>query len=142
MLEKKRCPFCNSDDIHDRVVTAYYGDTARGVAVICFNCWARGPLVLFQKYGRTSKSTAAKQEAVEKWNGIAEKSWTFHVIDTKTGAEADTYNIALNEDWAKRLVYCDIDGWAVTEDGSLLLLDDCCNCVYADTERFKVVWDA
>lgn len=33
---------------------------------------------------------------------------TFTVIDTKTGKEAYTYNIALHEDWAKNLCYC---GW-------------------------------
>lgn len=35
---------------------------------------------------------------------------TFTVIDTKTGKEADEYNIALHEDWAKHLCYCDMEG--------------------------------
>ena len=67
---------------------------------------------------------------------------TFSVIDTKTGKEADTYHIALREKWAKGLVYCDIDGWYIGEDGTLVLLDDCGNARWADRERFKVVWDA
>ena len=67
---------------------------------------------------------------------------TFTVIDTKTGKEADTYNIALHEEWAKHLCYCDMDGWALQDDGSLLLLDECGRYAYADRERFKVVWDA
>lgn len=67
---------------------------------------------------------------------------TFTVIDTKTGKEADEYEIALHEDWAKDLCYCDMDGWAITDDGTLLLLDECGRCAYADRERFKVVWDA
>ena len=67
---------------------------------------------------------------------------TFTVIDTKTGKEADTYNIALHEDWAKNLCYCDMEGWAIENDGTLLLVDECGQFEYADRERFKVVWDA
>ena len=65
----------------------------------------------------------------------------FTVIDTTTGQEADTYDIALHEDWAKHLVYCDINGWAITDDGDLILIDDCGRFAYADRERFKVIWD-
>ena len=67
---------------------------------------------------------------------------TFTVIDTKTGEEADEYEIALHEDWAKHLCYCDMEGWAIENDGTLLLVDECGRCAYADRERFKVVWDA
>ena len=67
---------------------------------------------------------------------------TFIVIDNKTGKEADPYEIALHEDWAKGLCYCDMDGWAIEEDGTLLLVDECGRFEYADRERFKVVWDA
>lgn len=67
---------------------------------------------------------------------------TFTVIDAKTGKEADTYNIALHEDWAKHLCYCDMEGWAIEDDGTLLLVDECGRFEYADRERFKVKWDA
>lgn len=70
------------------------------------------------------------------------KDGSFIVIDSQTGKEADTYNIALHEDWAEHLCYCDMDGWAIQDDGSLLLLDECGRYAYADRERFKVVWDA
>ena len=66
---------------------------------------------------------------------------SFVVIDTKTGKEADQYDIALHEEWARHLCYCDMDGWAIQDDGSLLLLDECGRFAYADRERFKVVWD-
>lgn len=66
---------------------------------------------------------------------------SFIVIDTTTGQEADTKNIVLHEDWAKSLVSCDIDGWAITDDGGLVLTDAWGDFVYADTERFKVKWD-
>ena len=65
----------------------------------------------------------------------------FTVIDNKTGKEADTYNIALHEDWAKNLCYCDMEGWAITDDGTLLLIDECGRFAYADRERFKVKWE-
>ena len=66
---------------------------------------------------------------------------TFTVIDTRTGKEADEYNIALHEEWAKDLCYCDMEGWAIMDDGTLLLVDECGRFEYADRERFKVVWD-
>lgn len=82
------------------------------------------------------------ERAVELLKRDAEGIRSFRVIDTKTGKEADTYEIALHEDWAEHLIYCDIDGWAIGEDGSLVLLDDCLNAAYPpDKERFKVVWD-
>ena len=67
---------------------------------------------------------------------------TFIVIDTKTGEEADTYDIALHEEWAQHLCYCDMEGWAIEDDGTLLLVDECGRFEYADRERFKVVWNA
>lgn len=66
---------------------------------------------------------------------------TFHVIDAKTGKEADIERIARREKWAAGLIYCDMEGWAMEDDGSLLLMDECGNFKYADRERFKVVWD-
>jgi hypothetical protein len=66
---------------------------------------------------------------------------TFTVIDNKTGKEADTYDIALHEEWAKHLCYCDMEGWAMEDDGTLLLVDECGRFAYADRERFKVKWD-
>ena len=65
----------------------------------------------------------------------------FKVIDCKTGKEADTEKIALKEDWAKHLIYCDIEGWFIGEDGCLILADECGNFAYADSERFIVTSD-
>lgn len=64
----------------------------------------------------------------------------FKVIDALTGKEANIEKIALCEDWAKRLVYSDMDGFYVGQDGqSLILADACGNYVFCDTERFKIV---
>ena len=62
----------------------------------------------------------------------------FTVIDKKTGKQADVEKIALTEEWAKGLCYCDIDGFAVTECGDLIMLDDCGRCEYAPEDRFEV----
>ncbi len=65
----------------------------------------------------------------------------FTVIDKKTGKEADTYEIALHEEWANNLIYCDIEGWFIGEDGELILADECGNFTYADRDRFMVEFD-
>lgn len=62
----------------------------------------------------------------------------FDVVDTKTGQYPDWEHIARTEDWADGLVYCDIDGIAIQEDGSLILLDECGNCVSCPRDRFEI----
>ena len=66
---------------------------------------------------------------------------TFKVIDKKTGKEADTYKIALKEDWAKHLIYCDMEGFAIEEDGTLVLMDECGNVAYCPDDRFEIVFE-
>lgn len=66
---------------------------------------------------------------------------TFKVFDNNTGKEADPSDIALHEEWAKNLVYCDMEGFALLEDGTLILLDECGNFAYCLPERFEVRWD-
>ena len=67
---------------------------------------------------------------------------TFHVIDKRTGEEADTWEIALNEKWAKSLCYCDMEGFAILEDGTLILTDECGRFEYIQEEdRFEIIWD-
>ena len=66
-------------------------------------------------------------------------NFSFRVIDNKTGKEADAYNIALKEDWAKGLIYCDIEGFAIEEEGNLILLDECGNVAYCPSGRFTVI---
>lgn len=63
----------------------------------------------------------------------------FTVVDTKTGEYPDVCKIARKEDWAKDLIYCDIDSFAIMEDGSLILTDDCGNVAYCPKDRFEIV---
>ena len=62
----------------------------------------------------------------------------FDVIDTKTGEYPDLWDIALKEDWAKGLMYCDMEGFAIEEDGTLFLLDECGKFRYCPIGRFEV----
>lgn len=62
----------------------------------------------------------------------------FEVIDTKTGEYADTEKIVLYESWAEDLIYCDIDGFYIDENGSLYLRDVRGNMAECPDGRFKV----
>lgn len=65
----------------------------------------------------------------------------FKVIDNNTGKEADIGEIALKEDWAKGLMYCDMEGFAILDDGNLVLLDECGKYEYCPSERFSVKFE-
>lgn len=61
----------------------------------------------------------------------------FTVIDTKTGKYPDIKDI-ITEDWTRRLYFKAIKGFAITEDGSLILADKCGNYAYCPLGRFKI----
>lgn len=66
----------------------------------------------------------------------------FKVIDPRTGKEPIfDHNHIFKEKWFKdsALIYCDIEGWYIGEDGFLILVDECGNVGYPPTDRFKVV---
>ena len=65
---------------------------------------------------------------------------TYWVIDTTTGKTADIEQIAKDEEWARGLMYCDMDGFAIEEDGTLLLLDECGKYVCCPDGRFDIVF--
>lgn len=66
----------------------------------------------------------------------------FCVFDKKKNKEADCYKIALKEDWAKCLCYCDMEGFAITQDGNIILLDECGKYVYCPCDRFEIITEA
>lgn len=68
----------------------------------------------------------------------------FIVIDKRTGKEPIfDFNHIFREKWFKEsgCIYCDIDGWYLGADGTLILLDDCGNVAYPPADRFKVVFE-
>ena len=62
----------------------------------------------------------------------------FDVVDTTTGKYPDWERITIEEPWANRLVDCDMDGIAIREDGSLILLDEYGKCVSCPPYRFEI----
>ena len=62
----------------------------------------------------------------------------FDVIDKTTSKYPDWEKIAIEESWANGLIYCDMDGIAIREDGTLILLDECGNCVSCSPDRFEI----
>lgn len=70
-----------------------------------------------------------------------QNSLAFEVWDNNTNSTPDLEGIALNEEWAKGLCYCDMEGFAILEDGSLVLLDECGNFAYCPPDRFTVVFE-
>ena len=88
--------------------------------------------------GRTICKNCIAPENVDSITQPNDTDLGFDVIDTKTGEYPDLEKIALTEEWARGLVYCDMDGFAVREDGSLILLDECGNCVSCPPGRFEI----
>ncbi len=67
-----------------------------------------------------------------------EMSDLFRVVWASNGEPADDLEgIALNCEWAKGLMYCDMQGFAVEPDGTLLLLDECGNHRYPPEGLFQ-----
>lgn len=62
----------------------------------------------------------------------------FRIIDKETGREPDIEQIAATEDWADGLMWMDMEGFALLEDGSLLLLDECGNHRFCPSGRFEI----
>lgn len=88
--------------------------------------------------GRTICKNCIAPENVDSITPPNDMDLGFDVIDTKTREYPDLEKIALTEEWAQGLVYCDMDGFAVREDGSLILLDECGNCVSCPSGRFEI----
>ena len=68
----------------------------------------------------------------------------FRVIETATRRDVteglDLEEIALMKPWAKKLCYCDMEGWAVGSYGELYLLDECGCFVYPPEGEYRVEW--
>ena len=92
--------------------------------------------LVYKLYFEQKDRIAELEDKIE--NGILVE-FPFCVFDKKKNKEADCYKIALKEDWAKCLCYCDMEGFAITQDGILILLDECGRYTYCPDNRFKVV---
>jgi hypothetical protein len=68
-----------------------------------------------------------------------DKPLEFTVIDKITGKYPNLKQLALKEEWAQNLIYTDMEGFYINEDGNLLLMDECGNIAYCPPGRFRVV---
>ena len=66
---------------------------------------------------------------------------TFNVIDPKTGEYPDLEQIVRTEEWAQHLSPLDMNMFYISEDGNLILMDECGNYVHCPPDRFKVTFD-
>ena len=67
--ELKPCPFCGGKPYLEQSSRAFVnGEPGRVAFVRCTNCEARTGKVPLMKYGKTSNSIEANDEAVELWN--------------------------------------------------------------------------
>lgn len=55
------------------------------------------------------------------------------------GRLVDDFEELCEQEWASDLIYCDIDGFAIMEDGTLMLLDECGNYAYCPKGMFKII---
>ena len=101
---------------------------------MAYKIWGEECFVEGQRY---EAENAALRERLKKAVELP-----FYVFDKKTGKEADEYEIALNEDWAKHLMYCDMDGFAIEHDGTLMLIDECGQHAYCPSDRFEICNEA
>ena len=120
---------------------AYKDCPYRGCETGCVVTIAKDAIALLKKQQQQIWELQDQVEYFTDKQKEQKHSETFTVIDNKTGKEADIYNIALHEDWARNLCYYDMEGWTIAEDGTLLLVDEFGQFAYADKERFKVKWD-
>ena len=68
----------------------------------------------------------------------------FRVVNKKTGKEPIyDFNHMFKEKWFKEsnLIWCDLSDFAITEDGHLILTDDCDNMAYVPMDKYMVVFD-
>lgn len=99
-------------------------------------------LLMIELQGKRLPTWNEVYNAINDIPSVEPEQKTFHVIDKTTGKEADPYEIALNEDWAKSLCYCDMEGFAILEDGTLILVDECGRFEFIqENDRFEIVWD-
>jgi hypothetical protein len=74
---------------------------------------------------------------------MAEEPARFTVVWSTTGepvTHKQQSDIALYVPWAKGLVYCDMKGFVVEDDGTLILLDECGNYREPPAGLFRVIW--
>lgn len=104
--------------------------------------WHSGRIASFCKVTGVSADWLLGLSTRKSIKSSKDKPIQFKVIDKRTGKEP-IYdgNHIFKEKWFKQsnLIYCDLDSWCISEDGYLILTDDCGNVGYPPSDRFEVV---
>ncbi len=61
-------------------------------------------------------------------------------VYNQDGTKPNLEEIVRTEEWAKDLMLHDLDGFAIMEDGYIVLLDECGRFRSAPPNRFVVKW--
>lgn len=117
---------------------AYWEEFQSEIDGLYYETNKAGRLELDKQRPAVAEAISALQEKIKREKECKPLTQGFTVIDTKTGEYPDLRGIVLNEDWAEGLMYCDMEGFAIQEDGYLILMDECGNCTYAPAGRFEI----
>lgn len=77
-----------------------------------------------------AEATGMAIEALEKEDS---EDFSFWVEDTETGKEVNAYDVAPEY---PNLCQCDIEGFAITDDGHLIICDECGAFEYLFSEKY------
>jgi len=104
--------------------------------------WHSGRIVSFCKITGVSADWLLGLSNRKTIKAAKDKPIQFRVIDKKTGKEPIyDFNHLFKMKWFKNsgLIYCDLDSWCISEDGYLILTDDCGNVGYPPQDRYEVI---
>lgn len=104
--------------------------------------WLQSVIQQAEELGQNTAEISVYElkEIYEQFCKLKTQKKTFIVIDAKTGKEADPHKIA-GEDWVKKVMSKETDGFALKDDGAILLLDNNGRLEYCDSERFTIQWE-
>lgn len=105
--------------------------------------WHSGRLASFCKITNVSADWLLGLDDRRRLRPHNQADMSFLVIDKRTGREPIfDHNHMFKEKWFKEsaLVWCDLEGWFIGEDGQLVLLDECGHYAYPPSGRFEVIF--
>lgn len=103
--------------------------------------WHSGRVAEFCRVTGVSADWLLGLSPIKTIQGAPRKKIQFTVIDKRTGKEPIfDHNHIFKEKWFKQsnLIWCDLEGWVISEDGVLMLADECGNLGYPPSDRFEV----
>ena len=106
--------------------------------------WHSGRLASFCRVVGVSSDWLLGLSDKKSLPGYSDESISFRVINIKTGKEPIfDHNHLFKEKWFKEsgLIWCDLEGWLIGEDGTLYLADECGHVAYAPMDKYQVIFE-